>query len=400
MTPLILVSPDVSLEARLREVLAPSIAADMRRWWNDQHPGDPAAVAAEIATAGGGLVCLGPELSETAALALAEAFDIAHPNVSVVLLGQPSAGVWFNAMRVGVRGIVSPRSNDQELASVLAAGLEAAGRRRPAAVSAMAPPSKRSQVIVVVSPKGGSGKTMVAVNLAVSLAKLHPNEVALMDLDVQFGDVASGLQLDPQHSLIDVARSGSVDATSIKVFLTSHASSLWVLTAPDTPADADDVTADDAMQALKILSAEFPYVIVDTGAGLNEVTLAAVEHATDLVFVPTLDVSSVRALRKELAVLDSLGVTSARRHLVLNRADARVGLDAKDVEAVLGLPIDLAVMSSKAVPIATNQGLPLVDSDPKAPVTRQLEELATRFSAGSTGSNNAGGWLRRRRDAR
>jgi pilus assembly protein CpaE len=382
-TPLALLSPDPSLDARLRAVIGDE-RPDVRLWREEYLRIDPSKVADELAQAGAGVVCLGPQLDESAVLDLARAFDVNHPELCVVVLAElPSAALWEGALRAGVRGVVSPSATDDELRGVLASALETAARRQSTVTAAAEEPaSLRNRTIAVLSPKGGAGKTTVAVNLAVILARTSNDPVALMDLDLQFGDVANCLQITPQHTLADAARSTTpVDATALKVFLSAHPSSgLWVLAAPETPADADDVSAEMSAHAARMLAEQFTTVVIDTPAGLDEHTLAVAEAATDLLLVSTMDVSSIRSLRKELDVLDALGLTGAHRHLVLNRADSKVGLNARDVESVLGMPVDLAVPSTRAVPVAVNQGVPLIESDPRAAVTRQLEQLAARFA--------------------
>jgi pilus assembly protein CpaE len=380
--PLALLSPDAGLDARLRAVIGEE-HTDLRRWRDEYLGGDPGTVARELAEDRVGVVCLGPELGEGTALDLARAFDVDHPEICVVLLADaPSAALWEGALRAGVRGVITPETAEPELRAVLTGALDTAARRRSiVAPSVAVAPERQGRTIVVLSPKGGSGKTMVAVNLAVILARDAADRVALLDLDLQFGDVANCLQIAPQHTLADAARSPvAPDATALKVFLSSHPSSgLWVLAAPDTPPEADEVTPELAVHAARALADEFAIVVVDTPAGLDEHTLAVIEAATDLLLVSTMDVSSIRSLRKELDVLDALQLTDARRHLVLNRADAKVGLAVRDVETVLGLPVDLAVPSTRAVPTSVNQGVPLIESDPRAPVSRQLEQLAARF---------------------
>ena len=120
-------------------------------------------------------------------------------------------------------------------------------------------------------------------------------------------------------------------------------------------------------------------VVVDTAGGLDEHALAAVELSTDLVFVCTMDVSSVRGLRKELDALNAIGLTNARRHFVLNRAESRVGLDQVDIESVVGLKADVAIPSSRAIPISLNQGVTLLESDPRSPAAIELQRLVNRF---------------------
>jgi pilus assembly protein CpaE len=393
-----LLSPDPELDARVR-ALVDSPAADVRRWRDEYLRIDPTKVAAELVTGGAEVVVVGPEFDGPDALGLAQAFDIAHPNVCVVMLvSERSAEVWEGALAAGVRGVMSPGAPDGELRAVLSAAMATAARRR----SAVAPPAdaqerSRARTLVVLSPKGGAGKTTLAVNLSVILARAMPNQVALLDLDLQFGDVAPSLQITPQHTLADVARATTaVDATSVKVFLSSHPSGLWVLAAPDTPPDADDISAEHAAAAVRLLGEELPIVVVDTAAGLNEHTLAVLEHATDLMLMSSMDVSSIRSLRKELDVLDALGISEPRRHLVLNRADSKVGLDVQDVETVLGMSVDLALPSTRAVPLALNQGIPLIESDPRAPATRQLEQLAARFTPQPSRMPGASRRLRRR----
>jgi pilus assembly protein CpaE len=395
---LALVSPDLDLESRLRYLVGGLYAGDLRRWRDEYRRIDPTKVAAELAEDGARVVCLGPELDEPTALGIARAFDLEHPGTIVVLITRPTATLWEAAMRAGVRAIVLPDAPDAELRAVLHEALEHASRRAAAAPPEQ--PARANRVVVVLSPKGGSGKTVVAVNLAVALAQAQPGDVALVDLDLQFGDCASSLHVTPESSMVDVARtSATLDATSLKVFLTPHPSGLWILAAPDAPADAEDVTGRHVADVLRLLAAEFPFTIVDTGAGLDEHALTALELATDVLVVASMDVASVRGVRKELDALDSLGITGPRRHLLLNRADARVGLSAKDVEAVLGMTVDFALPSTRAVPAAVNQGLPLVESDPRAPITRQLQLLAARF-APRTAPVADNGWLRRRKDAR
>jgi pilus assembly protein CpaE len=138
---------------------------------------------------------------------------------------------------------------------------------------------------------------------------------------------------------------------------------------------------------------------VDTAAGLDEHTLGAIEQSTDLVFVCAMDVASVRSLRKEIDALDQLGMTAARRHLVVNRADARVGLEVGDVQAVLGMGIDAAVPESRSIPLSLNAGTPIVAQEPRSPAARALQQLAGRFGA-SLPPDSAGARWPWRREAR
>ncbi|MGE0796119.1 MAG: CpaE family protein, partial [Acidimicrobiia bacterium] len=137
------------------------------------------------------------------------------------------------------------------------------------------------------------------------------------------------------------------------------------------------------------------YVILDTGAGIDAATLLAVERSTDLVFVGSLDVPSIRSVRKLIDALDRLGLTGARRHVVLNRADSRVGVSATDVTETLGLPIAVEVPSSSAVPAALNGGAPVVLSDPRSPAAAAFKKLVGLFADAPVQTAPATSWFRR-----
>jgi pilus assembly protein CpaE len=380
VTRLAILSPDPAFEGRARSALP---GAEVTRRWREEHVRiDPSKVVEELLDGGAGVVCLGPDLPVDALLDVAEAVDRERPEVCVVLVAERTPEVLDRALAAGVRDIVPPSAAQEELARALARAAETAERRR-ANLLAPAEPEVRQRVISVLSPKGGSGKTTVATNLAVALAGAarEASSVAIVDFDLQFGDVAAALALTPEQGLADVARSAvEVDATMLKVFLTPHPSGLFALCAPDTPAEGDEVAYDHAAHALRTLAASFLTVVVDTAAGLDEYTLAAIEQSTDLLFVCPPDVAAVRSLRKELDALDHLGMTAARRHLALNRSDARVGIEPGDVEGVLGMKATVSVPSSRTVPFTMNAGTPIVDKEPRSPVARSLHELALRFT--------------------
>jgi pilus assembly protein CpaE len=240
-------------------------------------------------------------------------------------------------------------------------------------------PAGRTKVIVVVSPKGGSGKTAVSSNLAVALAERHPGRVVAVDLDVQFGDLGLALSVTAEHTLAQLARSSQIDPTTVKLHLTPTTRGLFVLAGATDPVDADSIGHAHVAAVLPILAESFDYVVVDTPAGLDERTLAALECATDVLLVSSLDVNSIRSLRTALDTLDHLGVRAERR-LLLNRADSKVGLDPSDAEDVMGMKIACAVPSSREIPLSMNLGTPVVIGEPKSAVAKQLRQLSTLYS--------------------
>src|SRR5207245_6335553 len=165
-------------------------------------------------------------------------------------------------------------------------------------------------------------------------------------------------------------------------FLTQHPSGLYAVCGAENPAAGDTVTADDVSRLLTALSREFRYVVVDTAPGLSEQTLAALDRATDVVMLTSMDVPGVRGLRKELDVLRELYMIPAGRHVVMNFADPKGGLSVRDVETTIGAGVDVVLPRSTAVPASTHQGVPLLHHGSKRdPMVKELRRLRSRSAA-------------------
>jgi pilus assembly protein CpaE len=236
-----------------------------------------------------------------------------------------------------------------------------------------------SRIITILSPKGGAGKTSSATNLAVGLAKKFPRQVVLVDLDLQFGDVASNLRLQPTTTMTDLSRAWPVDTTQMKLALTSHPTGLYTLCGPLNPAEADDITADHVTGVLRALHRSFKYVVVDTDPGLSERVLSALDVSTDMVMICSTEVPSIRGLKKALEALDVIGLTRARRVLLLNRSNAKVGLDIDQLERTIGRKVDVRVPSSIDMVLATNDGIPIMESGRNPDLVRAFEALVDLF---------------------
>jgi pilus assembly protein CpaE len=211
------------------------------------------------------------------------------------------------------------------------------------------------------------------------LAQQHPRRVAVVDLDLQFGDIAFALSLNPRHSIKDAAASTGVDTTALKVFLTPHPAGLYALCAPGDPADGDDIDPVATGEILTRLAEEFDFVVIDTGAGLTEHTLAALDVSTDVVLVADADVPSIRHMAKVVEALDGLQMKALTRHLILNRADARIGIRIGDVLDGVGLETDLEIPTSREVAISLSKGEPIVLSNAKSAMAKRVAQLAERI---------------------
>jgi len=253
---------------------------------------------------------------------------------------------------------------------------KALARRRGAAVAsgiALAP------MICILGPKGGTGKTLVSTNLSVSLA-LAGHRTALVDLDLQFGDIGLALGLRPDKTIYDLARSGgSLDADKLDAYLVRHSSGVEVLLAPTRPDQASAVTVDLLRDVFTTLRATCDYVVVDTPPGFTPEVISAIDASTDVCVVGMLDSLSLKNTKLGLETLELMGYNPGQISLVLNRADTRVGISLEDVEAVFGRVPEVMIPSDRDIPISVNDGTPIVIRDERSEAARAFEKLAERY---------------------
>lgn len=238
----------------------------------------------------------------------------------------------------------------------------------------------RSEAIAVVAPKGGQGKTTLAVNLATGLAEVAPNSVVLVDADLQFGDITAALNLKPEKTIVDAVADTAQDELVLKTALTHHSDGFFIVASAPSPELGDAVESDALGTLIERLRETFRYVVVDTTPGLGDHTLAAIEHVTDAIFVSNMSVASLRAMRAEFQMLTTLGLMPNNRHFVLNQVDKLSGLTVKDSEALVGAPIDVAVPKSSAVLLASNRGIPLIHDDVRDPAARAVRSVVMRIA--------------------
>lgn len=239
-------------------------------------------------------------------------------------------------------------------------------------------PGTRTEVIAVASPKGGQGKTTMAVNLATGLAEVAPNSVVLVDADLQFGDIANVLDLEVRHGLDEVVASVD-DEVRVKTQLIRHSDDFFVIAAPRSPELADQIDPADLGRLIQLLARMFRYVVIDTTPALGEHTIAALENATDGVFVTHVSVAGLRALRTEFEMLVALELLPANRHIVANSTEKHTGLVLADVEAIVGAVPDVVVPRSVGVQFAANTGTPLIHHDARDPAARAIRALVQRI---------------------
>ena len=318
-------------------------------------------------------VIIGPDVPLASACELAEATRLDRPELGVVLIRhRVDVTALTQALRSGVREVVT--ADDQT-------ALVEALRRSKDLTSRLVGHVGRStetsgHVVTVFSAKGGVGKTTLSTNVAAHLA-MSEVKTLLIDLDLAFGDVAISLQLVPTKSVFDaVAMTGHLDEEAIGGLVTRHEQSgLDVICAPNDPGDADRIPVSTVTELIKVARQAYEYVIIDTPPSFTEHVLSACDLSDALVLIATLDIPAVKNLRVAMDTLNMLGSPKEDRIVVLNRADAKVGLRADDVVSAIKMPIAVSIPNSLAVPSAVNRGVPIVSDDPRGAVTSAIKEL-------------------------
>lgn len=235
-------------------------------------------------------------------------------------------------------------------------------------------------MICVLGPKGGIGKTMVACNLALTLLSRR-KRVVLVDLDLQFGDVALSLGLRPERTIYDLATSGgSLDANKVDAFLISHHSGLRVLAAPIRPDQTGAVTTEFMTDVLTVLRSEFEYIVIDTPPSFSPEVIAAVDSSSFVVMVGMLDALSLKNAKLGLETLDLMGYPAERVRVVLNRANTSVGITSRDVANILERSPEVLIPSSRDITTSVNEGNPIVLSQKRSDAARSFSALADLFS--------------------
>ena len=380
MSRFVLITPNADFDSRLRQAVAGGLQGGVQTFLTNVLPAGPYDLFAQLNQERPEVLVLGPDVPIDEALRLATVLDVQAPDLTVLLVSEPDPAFILQAMRAGVRDILSPSADPAQMRVLLERACQSFANRHRTDQPQQAE-TGRGTVIGVFSPKGGVGKTTIATNVAVGLGKIAPMSVVIVDLDLQFGDVASGLYLNPEHTVTDaVSPAASQDTLVLKAFLTVHPSSIYALCAPVSPVEADYITPEQITRLLDQLAEEFQYVVVDTAPGLPEIGLAAMEACTDVVWVSAMDIPSVRGLRSGLDVLRQLDIMPEGRHVVLNMADPKCGLSVQDVESTLGAPVDVSVPRSRAVAFSTNRGVPVLQESRKDPAVKGLHQLVERFS--------------------
>ena len=324
------------------------------------------------------VVVLGPTISLGPALEFSERMRTSNPTLGVLLVRRRiDATVLTQAIRSGIREVVGERD-------LLGLG-EAVGRAHALTTALRfptdAPGAQRASgtptghILTVFSPKGGVGKTTFATNVGVVLAQ-RSHSVLLLDLDLAFGDVPIFLGLNPEHSFEELLDMGDrLDVAALQRLVTVHGSGLHVLAPPTDPGVHEQVRVNTLQHLLNVAASHYEYVIVDTAPNMDERSISVMESSERVYVLTTLDIPSLKNVKVALETLRLVQFPMDRLRVVLNRSDAKVGLNPLEVPKSLRTPVCGQIPSSRLVPAATNRGVPVVTDQPRSPVAHAFADL-------------------------
>jgi pilus assembly protein CpaE len=332
------------------------------------------------------VVVLGPSFAGSPELVAAEQLLHARREVGAIMVtNQLTTEMLKEALRGGIKDLLEAPVDSRELAqAVLRVGATLSSAEVPVGPASpeLGEDGELGRTITVFSAKGGSGKSVVASNLAVLLARRSERPVVLIDADLQFGDIAVMLKLSPQHTIVDAVSSlDRLDFAMLQNLLIEHKpSGLRVLPAPFEPAFADQIGAAELVQIVEVLRQFCSFVIVDTPTYFSDVVLGLVEVSDDLLLVAEMDIPNIKNVKIGLQTLRLLNTPMEKLKLILNRANSKAKLDIGEVERTLGVKSEAQIPSDVVVPQSVNKGEVVVLMAPRSGVAKAFEELADLFA--------------------
>jgi pilus assembly protein CpaE len=322
------------------------------------------------------LAVIGPGFAHESGVTEAAMLLDIQPRLPLVLVADGvTTDVLRAAIRLGYSDVVDAPLDEAKITAILSHVEKAA----TLASSAASPKTKIGKVVTIMSPKGGAGKTVTTVNVALSLAALcgDPSRVVVLDADLQFGDVCISLQIDPRHTIVDAARDiEKLDEPLLDSLLSTHTSGMRVLSAPLEPSLADEVSTQVVVKTIGMLKRMFDYVIIDTAPFLDEPVLSILERSDTVLLVVDMDLPAVKNAKLALDTLKLIKFPFEKIKLILNRVNSKARLDIGELQRSLGLEVQAAIVSDKLIPRAVNEGEPVVSLYPRSKPAKNMRDVA------------------------
>lgn len=321
---------------------------------------------------------------DTDVLNLAERIILHRPRTFVILVADSlNVEIMQEAVKVGCHNLIEFPATSKEFAEYI----KSVYHNESIRIKSLSNKDTlvwASRVITVFGAKGGLGKSTIAANLAVKLSEKR-KKVALVDLDLQFGDLNIFLDIEPKDTIVELVQDVvSPNIDSVRSYMSVHSSGVHVLCAPRSPEYAELVSAEKVQSLLSLLRTYYDYVIVDTSPSFTDVTITAIESSSILFFVTGLDISILKNSKLSVSLLESLQQTDKIR-LIVNRAVDMNSITINDVQKIIGYPIWAKIPSDYKVAVnALNRGVPFVTGAPNSKLSASISELTEILLKGST----------------
>ncbi|MBM3705304.1 MAG: hypothetical protein FJW66_02155 [Actinobacteria bacterium] len=293
-------------------------------------------------------------------------------HVRIVMLAKEiSAELLRSAIKLNVHDIIEYPIQEKDLKDSF--------KRASSIFEAVEEPDSKNErtcaKIMFFSTKGGAGNTFLSVNFAIALKLKIKKEVAIYDLNYQFGDVALVMNIYPKNTIFDLMTVNKYDDENLDVFLIRHNSGVRLLPAPIDPSQGEAIKADTSVKVLEGMSRINDYIIIDAPSGFNDEVLAFLEKMDYIFLVATKDVPSVKNLKICLQLLERLNYPREKTFIVLNRADSKVDIEFDEIEKTIQRKIDIKIPSDRIVPISINKGIPAIFNAPRSPISKNIVKM-------------------------
>jgi pilus assembly protein CpaE len=358
---------------------------------------DPGKAGTKLAESGAQVILHGTTATDHVPTSEIEAIRGVTAAPIVLVTSASANAILSEALAAGIFDVVLlPQLTDGIVFTIKKAHSLAAGR--PAGASAKSSTAIEGKVVTFFSPKGGAGKTVLACNLAATFARQQQRKTLLLDLDLQFGDAAIMMGIEPEKTIYDLVMARrELDSDSLAGYVTAHSSGVHVLPAPLRPEDAELVTEERLGHLFAVAKESYDVIVVDTPPFFHGPVLSTLDRTDQLVLVASLDVPSVKNVKLTMQTLDLLHYPKERRHLLLNRSGSKVGLKPQEVERALEMKVEFEVPVDREVAVSVNRGVPLVLSNPRSGVGKALQDMADKLVPQRTAAAGAGGKKFRRK---
>lgn len=323
------------------------------------------------------IVLMDVNMPEMDGLTATQIISMQQPETGVIIMSVQGEKEYLKkAMVAGAREYIVKPFSSEDLTQTILRTYELQNRRK--SIGKVQDHQISTRIFTIFSTKGGVGKTTIASNLAVAMARTTKKRVALIDLDLQFGDIAVMLNLSIKNTIYDLVKDlKDMDSDIVEDYLVTHFSGVSVLPAPAKPEYSEFIDAKHVEKILNLLIGSYHYIIIDAAASFNETVLTALDMSERILCVSTLDLPTIKNMKVGLDLMDSLKYPHEKIHIVLNKASEQFGVKFKEFEQTIGHPVWAYIPEdSQTVITSANKGLPFVMTRSETKVARAIYSIS------------------------